>query len=108
MPFTYIIMFFSSLALIGIPFLSGFYSKDLLIENIIIYNNFIYFYVYILCLLGIFYTIYYSICLLKFSFFNRINLQKVAVNILESNLIIFAVLCILFFFSIFIGFCMNE
>jgi NADH-ubiquinone oxidoreductase chain 5 len=32
MPFTYIMFLLGSLALIGFPFLSGFYSKDLILE----------------------------------------------------------------------------
>jgi len=33
LPFTYIVMFVGSLTLSGFPFMSGFYSKDLIIES---------------------------------------------------------------------------
>jgi NADH:ubiquinone oxidoreductase subunit 5 (subunit L)/multisubunit Na+/H+ antiporter MnhA subunit len=42
LPFSYAMMLVGSYSLVGLPFLSGFYSKDPLIENIIIiyYNSF--------------------------------------------------------------------
>jgi len=36
-PFTYIVMVVGSFSLSGFPFLSGFYSKDLIIENAFAY-----------------------------------------------------------------------
>jgi len=50
-PLTYISISFSSLALIGIPFLSGFYSKDILLENAFVNLRIDAIIGYILCLI---------------------------------------------------------
>ena len=46
LPFTYIMMFIGSLSLMGFPFLTGFYSKDVILElafaKYTIYSNFSY------------------------------------------------------------------
>ena len=59
-PITYICILVGSLALIGFPFLSGFYSKDIILEvaflNIKVYNSFIYFLLYITTFLTSFYS----------------------------------------------------
>jgi NADH-ubiquinone oxidoreductase chain 5 len=72
LPFTYICFFIGSLAILGIPFYTGFYSKDLLLEltwvRYTIDSNYIYF----LALLTALLTAIYSMRLLLMVFFSGI------------------------------------
>lgn len=69
----------SNLSLCGIPFLAGFYSKDLILEKILIIN--INIFIFLLYFLSILFTVIYTFRLLyiriinclKFNLFNRIN-----------------------------------
>lgn len=107
-PFVYIAMFIASLALIGIPFLSGFYSKDLLLESVFVNSHISIFLGYILCLLGIVFTTIYSLRVLILVFFTNTNLNKGNSTLFESTFFINIVLSLLIFLSIFGGFLMKE
>lgn len=106
LPITYITMFIGSLTLIGIPFFSGFYSKDLILEYAFIYNNSYAFWGYILCSLAIVFTSFYSIRLLYLTFHNGCNFVKVFP--MESGNIICLVLTFLCIISILAGFLFRE
>nr|YP_010363318.1 NADH dehydrogenase subunit 5 [Cladiucha magnoliae]UNY39794.1 NADH dehydrogenase subunit 5 [Cladiucha magnoliae] len=71
MPFISLCFNFSNLALCGFPFLSGFYSKDLILEMIFLmnYNNFIMFMLMISTLL----TVSYTFRLIYYLMFNEFN-----------------------------------
>lgn len=66
-PFTIIRFYVSRLALIGFPFLSGFYSKDLIIEIIYIINFNIFIISFII--LSVIFTVSYSLRLIYYVFF---------------------------------------
>ena len=68
LPFTYIMVVIGSLALIGFPFLTGFYSKDLVLE--LAFSKFSYFgyFSYFLGTFGAFLTAFYSTRLLCLTF----------------------------------------
>ena len=70
LPFTYICILFGSLAIIGFPFFTGFYSKDIILE--LSFSRYILdgFFVYGLALLAAFFTSVYSTRLLLLIFFN--------------------------------------
>lgn len=68
-PFTYSCIAIGSLSLMGLPFLTGFYSKDLIIE--IIYGENILRYALWLGVLSAFLTAFYSFRLASFTFFNN-------------------------------------
>ena len=73
LPLTYICFLIGSLNLIGFPFLSGFFSKDLLLE--LVYSSFssIGFFCYLLGVLSIFFTAAYSTRVLLLIFFSIEN-----------------------------------
>jgi NADH-ubiquinone oxidoreductase chain 5 len=64
LPFTYSSVLIGSLSLVGFPFLTGFFSKDLLLELVyskyVIHSSFS----YILGIIAIFFTTFYSIRLI--------------------------------------------
>ena len=68
LPITYVSFIIGSLSLMAFPFLTGFYSKDYLLEILLIPNNFTHTIAYILTLLAAFLTSIYSIRLLILTF----------------------------------------
>jgi NADH-quinone oxidoreductase subunit L len=75
MPITFITMWIGTLALTGMPFLSGFYSKDTLIEAALEHmhesHSWVATYGYYAVLLGVFVTSFYSFRLLYMTFHGR-------------------------------------
>lgn len=67
-PITYVSFIIGSLSLMAFPFLTGFYSKDYLLEILLIPNNLTHTIAYILTLLAAFLTSIYSIRLLILTF----------------------------------------
>ena len=66
-PYSYLFILIGSLSIISFPFLSGFYSKESIIESSLSNNYPIY--IYILMVLGAFFTCIYSFKLIYFTFF---------------------------------------
>jgi len=108
MPLTYISFFIGSLAILGFPFLTGFYSKDILLEFIYINIILDYIYLYIIALITAFFTAIYSFKLIFFVFFYKSNLFNNEKNLSEVNLFILFVLISLCILSIFIGYFFSE
>jgi proton-translocating NADH-quinone oxidoreductase chain L len=79
MPFTYMMFLIGSLALIGFPFLSGFYSKDLILE--IAYSSYTVsgHFAYWLGTITASLTGIYSFRLIYFVFFNKTNIVNIFV-----------------------------
>lgn len=73
LPFTYAAMLIGSLALIGFPFLAGFYSKDLILELSASTPTFIGQFSYKLGVLAAFCTAFYSTRLLYLVFLGDVN-----------------------------------
>ncbi len=76
LPFTYAIITIGSLALIGFPFLTGFYSKDLILE--IAYGKYTLpgYFSYFLGTFGAFFTAFYSTRLAYLTFLSKPNGYK--------------------------------
>lgn len=70
-PFSYVCIVIGSVSLMGLPFLTGFYSKDLIIE-LIYGENFLRFALW-LGVISAFITAFYSFRLLNSTFFNNIQ-----------------------------------
>ena len=70
-PFTYACIVIGSLSLMGLPFLTGFYSKDLIIE--LIYGSHYLRFALWLGVISAFITAFYSFRLINFVFFNNIQ-----------------------------------
>nr|WIM00507.1 NADH dehydrogenase subunit 5 [Stichophthalma camadeva] len=99
-PLTSLCMNISNLSLCGIPFLSGFYSKDMILEIISMSNlNFFIFYLYYFST-GL--TMFYSIRLLMYLMVNDYNLL-VIYNLFEEDYIMLKSMYMLLFMSLVSG-----
>ena len=108
-PLTYASMFIGSLALMGFPFLTGFYSKDIILE--FSYSNFtiISTFTYWLGSLAAFFTAAYSTRLLFLVFITKTNTyKKYILNYHVTNKIVSIILIILSLFSIFFGYITHD
>jgi NADH-ubiquinone oxidoreductase chain 5 len=109
LPFSYGIMLIGSLALMGFPFLAGFYSKDVILEVSFAKYTFISQFSYILGILAAFCTAFYSIRLLYLVFLSSPNGNKnVILNAHEGTWRMTLPLFLLCLLSIFIGFLSKE
>nr|YP_010164475.1 Nad5 [Polyopes lancifolius]QRM91070.1 Nad5 [Polyopes lancifolius] len=114
LPTTYSLMLIGSLALAGFPFLTGFYSKDFIIElsQISLNPNLCKTTGVFACWLGslsVFFTAFYSFRLIYLTFLNNANLSRITFqSIHESSSIMLLPLVILSIGSIFIGYLTKD
>lgn len=108
LPFTYTVILIASLAIMGFPFLTGFYSKDILLE--VAYSRFLMeaSFVYSLALATAFFTAVYSVKLLLFVFFYENNGFRLSLRAAEDSYFLFFPLFILAFFSLFMGYLFSD
>nr|BDU79014.1 NADH dehydrogenase subunit 5 [Homona magnanima] len=100
LPYTSLCMNISNMALCGIPFLAGFYSKDLILEMVSLsyLNMFIFFLYYISTGL----TMYYSFRLLMYLMINDFNLLSIY-NLFDEDYIMLKSMFILLLMSVLSG-----
>ena len=108
-PFTYSVMVIGSLALIGFPFLAGFYSKDLILElsygKYTSYSHFSYY----LGTFGAFLTAFYSTRLLCLTFLVKPNGYKSVIGFSKETFSNISIsLCCLAIPSMFVGFYTKD
>ena len=108
-PYTYVLMIIGTLALTGFPFLSGFYSKDAIIEFAYLKNSALGFTASYTGILVALLTSIYSWRLIFKSFHGEYNNQKIKIEtIQESPLIMLIPLFFLAFGAIFSGILFKE
>jgi NADH-ubiquinone oxidoreductase chain 5 len=109
LPLTYVVIVVGSLSLAGFPFLTGFYSKEVILEVAFSKFSVNSLYVYTLGVFAAFITSFYSIRLAYLVFFAKPNSSPRAISTShESTFLIFPVLFFLGFLSIFIGFLFKD
>ena len=109
LPYTYIFMLIGTLALTGFPFLSGFYSKDAIIEFAYLRNSTLGNYAATIGIFTAFLTSIYSWRLIFKTFHGQYNNKKVLINEThESPIIMLAPLLFLSIGAIFAGYYFKE
>jgi len=111
MPFTYISFLIGQLTLIGFPFLSSYYSKDMILQFSFFGNSYISYLLLWFLNISVILTAFYSLRLIKFLFFTN-SIKNIFFNKLytieQYDLFIFLPLFFLSFFSLFIGYIVSD
>lgn len=109
LPLTYSIMLIGTLSLLATPFLTGFFSKDLILELAFGQYSFSGTYAYILGTITAGITAFYSFRLISLVFLSTPNGQKQSyLNSHESDLFVIVPLIVLSLFSIFFGYIFSD
>jgi proton-translocating NADH-quinone oxidoreductase chain L len=109
LPFTYIMFLIGSLALMGFPFLTGFYSKDVILEIAYASFNEIGLFAYWLGTIGASFTAFYSTRLIFFTFLSETNAHKnIIIHAHDAPFKMAFPLGILALGSIFIGYLTKD
>ncbi len=109
LPYTWILMIIGTLALTGFPFLSGFYSKDAIIEFAFLRGNTIGYYAAIIGIFTALLTAIYSWRLIFKTFHGSYNNKKLNIKEMhESPIVMIIPLIILSIGAIFAGFFFKE
>jgi NADH-ubiquinone oxidoreductase chain 5 len=109
LPFTYSVMLIGSLSLLATPYLTGFYSKDLILELAYGQYSFSGMYAFILGSITAGITAFYSFRLISLVFLTTPKGNKISyLNSHESNLAVIFPLFTLALFSIFFGYVFSD
>jgi NADH-ubiquinone oxidoreductase chain 5 len=109
LPLTYSVMLIASLSLVAFPFMTGFYSKDFILESAYGQFSFSGVAVYIIATIGAIFTTLYSVKVLYLTFLTNPNGPQVYYKQAhEGNLFLSLPLVILALFSIFFGFITKD
>ena len=106
LPYTSVMVFFGSYALLGLPFLAGFYSKDILLEIMYVRMTIDGLFSYILGISAAFFTSFYSTRLMLRVFFNYTNVTNIKYikNITEADAYMYIPMTILLLLSLIVGY----
>jgi NADH-ubiquinone oxidoreductase chain 5 len=109
LPFIYSVMLVGSLSLLATPYLTGFFSKDLILELAYGQYSFTGMYAFLLGSITAGITAFYSFRLISLVFLTTPNGQKESyLNTHESKLAVILPLLILALFSIFFGYIISD
>lgn len=109
LPFSYSIMIIGSLALIGFPFLAGFYSKDIILEVSVAKYTITSHFSFLLGVLAAFCTAFYSMRVIYLTFLTNVNSNKTIIySAHEGSWKMTLPLFILSILSLFIGYLSKE
>jgi len=109
MPFSYSVILIGSLALIGFPFLAGFYSKDVILEVAASKLSPVSLFCFYLGTLSALFTAFYSTRLLFLVFLSEPNGNKISIfNAHEPSWKMALPLFLLSFFSLSVGFYTHD
>jgi NADH-quinone oxidoreductase subunit L len=108
-PLTYILMWVGSLALAGVPFFAGFYSKDIILESAFAAHTGAGQYAFVLGIAAAFMTAFYSWRLLFMTFHGECRAsEEILSNVHESPKVMTVPLIILAIGAISAGFLFND
>ena len=108
-PLTYIFMIIGSLSLCGVPFFSGYFSKEIIVNSILNSDLMLAKFAYLLSIIVIVLTSIYSFRLILLVFHGKNNFIKGnLLNLKEPSLIIIFPLIILSIFSISSGYLLKD
>ncbi|MEB3702314.1 NADH-quinone oxidoreductase subunit L [Candidatus Bealeia paramacronuclearis] len=108
-PITYVIMWIGNLALAGIPFFAGYFSKDIIVEAVWASANPLGQMIYVICIMGIVMTAFYSWRLLILTFHGKPRADEVVMgHIHESPMVMLVPLMVLAVGSVFGGYFLVE
>ena len=109
LPLTYTVMLIASLSLVAFPFMTGFYSKDFILESCFSRFNYSSIAVYFTAVIGAMFTTLYSAKVLYLTFIASPNAPAVTYNKAhESDIFMSLPLIILALFSIYFGFLTKD
>ena len=109
LPFTFSVMLVGTLSLLAIPFLTGFYSKDLILELAYGQYSFSGIYAFTLGSITAGITAFYSFRLISLVFLTIPNGPRISyLNSHEANLAVIFPLLVLSLFSIFFGYIFSD
>lgn len=96
LPLTYFLLAAGSLSLIGFPFLTGFYSKDLILE--LVYEKYFFNFFYCLILITTLFTAFYSIRLIFLVFIDNFKFFNLKTKLIKegSKIFIYPLILLLF------------
>jgi len=109
LPLTYTVMLIASLSLAALPFMSGFYSKDFILESAYGQYYFSSITIYFVASIGAMFTTLYSVKVLYLTFLTNPNGPLINYNNAhEGNIFMTLPLIILAIFSIFYGYLTKD
>lgn len=109
LPLTYSVILIASLSLVAFPFMTGFYSKDFILESAYGQYHFSSIDVYVIAVIGAIFTTLYSVKVLYLTFLSSPNGSKnYYKNAHESDIFISLPLVVLAIFSIYFGYITKD